>query len=82
MAKRLTEKQRAFLDRVKAGEYEDADIDPDSDLDDEDDVEEVEYKGRKYRRVTDDQNDEPKPVRKPVRKDETPPAPSRKRFLS
>lgn len=81
MGKRLTDKQRAFLDRVKAGEYEDADVDPDSELDDEEDIEEVEYKGKRYRRVA-EEDDGPKPIKKTAPKDATPPTPSRKRFLS
>lgn len=80
MGKRLTDSQRKFLERVKAGEYEDADLDAEDSLDDEQDVEEVEYKGKRYRRVA-EEDDSPKPVKKAT-KDETPSTPSRKRFLS
>lgn len=78
MGKRLSDEEKTLLARL----LED---DGATDADTDEEVEEVSYKGRKYRRVADDE-DEPQPVRKPKPKaKEEPdpePAPRRRRFVT
>lgn len=77
MGKRLTDEEKTLLARLLDDEDADATTD--------DEIEEVTYKGRKYRRVADD-DDEPQPVRKPKAKPqdepEQEPAPRKRRFVT
>lgn len=97
MTARLTKDEKSLLARLL--EEEDADESDDTEQndpehgDDSDDVDEVTYKGKRYRRIADDE-DEPQPVKKTARQtnsrtktasESTPeqsPTPRKRRFVT